>query len=250
MNGIITGKEIMDRWGITAFQLQDVLREGDLVAVQDDLIDRRTPESDPCLFCDGEREFIKDLFGRVVSCQYGEPRDWHQCVMALKIVDPFEHMKTYHDFKEAMYHDPEGAPLCPSMVKTPRCINRWHEGYRAIRIEAAKFLLFELEAYENASGMWQPETEKYLNAVQHIEEETPDSPEEYVRQLKSKRLDDAEIKDRLYSVGKKKWNLSWWKVHCIVEGLTYPPKGNKGAAHRDDYKHACLRQIKAWRNRS
>lgn len=81
-------------------------------------------------------------------------------------------------------------------------------------------------------------------------EELPDSPEEFVQNLKRKRLDDAEIKHRLYSAGKKKWNLTWWKVHCIVEGLSYPPKGRKGEADRTDYKDACLRQIKAWQERS
>lgn len=175
-DGIITGKGIMDRWGITAFQLQDVLREGELVAVQDDLITRRTPESDPCLFCDGVREPSKDLpFGLVVSCQYGPEMDWHQCAMALNIVDRFEHMVHYHELQAENTH--------PSLAKSPRCISQWEEGKRRRRIRDAKFLLFELEVYEKASGMRQPEEERDVASRQRLAQAKEDERQQILLDL-------------------------------------------------------------------
>lgn len=126
------------------------------------------------------------------------------------------------------------------------------------RLRRARYKLNEVEAYECLHRIGQvgavPEVENVREqhtviALLDNSEKLPGSPEEYAQQLKSKRLDDAEIKYRLYHNGKKSWKLTWWKVHCIVEGLPYPPKGNKGEAYRTDYKDTCLRQIKAWRER-
>lgn len=160
MNGIITGKEIMDRWGITAFQLQDVIREGELVAVQDDLLTRRTQDADPCLFCDGrqERETGVSYPARfpwvVVLCEHAPERDVHQLSRCLP---PEIYQERLTDF-----------PNAPDMVAKPRCVKRWTEEQRGWRIEAAKFLLFELVAYEKASGMWQPEEERDVASRQRL----------------------------------------------------------------------------------
>lgn len=119
------------------------------------------------------------------------------------------------------------------------------------------FDLSEVQAFEQAHGLaiWTPEAqdqgariapcyeiEKH-SADQHVQETLPDSPEEYVQQLKSKKLDDAEIKYRLYHNGKKSWKVTWWKAHYIVEGLTYP---KRGSYERIQYKDDCLRQVNAW----
>lgn len=216
---VISGAEILQRWGAVPFHLREAMLSGDLVPIMILSGEKRTKEIDPCLYCAGEKELIKHNGKLVPLCEHGE----------------FYAEYTNQNQRPTLYS------FCPNDKDSP--VNRYK------RLMSATFLLKDLEAYEQASGMRRPEAEKNLSAVQQVEEEIPDSPEGYVQQLKSKRLDDAEIKDRLYSVGKKKWNLSWWKVHCIVEGLPYPPKGNKGAAYRDDYGHACLRQIKAWRNR-
>lgn len=157
-NEIITGRDIMKRWGITAFQFQDVLREGELVAVQDDLIDRRTPESDPCLFCDGERELDTQLFfsavrEKVVFCKHALEMDIHQCAMAFQAACGYrprqERIEMYHEWKKEN-------PDAPSLATRHRCVSKWQEEHRGHRIEAARFLLFELEAYEKTSGMWHP----------------------------------------------------------------------------------------------
>lgn len=322
-NGIITGKEIMARLGITAFQLQDILREAELVAVQDDLIARRTPESDPCLFCDGQREretgvsYPAVLQGRVLLCEHAPALDVHQLSHRLP---PEVYLERLAD-----------CPDAPDMVAKPRCLHLWTEEQRTLRIEAAKFLLFELVAYEKANGIeldGDPDAareivdsaealkralreklgrdvgeaelskaDREFRAMEKIfsmtgeeayavmkadmlvpliespsipcapssppahkahdktppcpaPEELPDSPVEYKQQLKSMGLDDAEIKHRLYHNGKKSWKLTWWKVHCIVEGLPYPTRGKKAADEKIKFKDDCLRQIRAWREGS
>lgn len=146
----ITGKEIMDRWGITAFQLQDVLREGELVAVQDDGTTYRTQELDPCLFCDGQRNleglgrYSQPWLTNVAICEHAPARDIHQMHKSLgrPTLQPEAYRERLADFPDA-----------PDMVAKTRCPHRWTEGQRALRIEAARFLFFDLITYEKANGL-------------------------------------------------------------------------------------------------
>lgn len=127
------------------------------------------------------------------------------------------------------------------------------------RLKAAKFKLKEVEEYEHRYRIGQvgavPEVENVREqhtviALLDNSEELPDSPVEYAQQLKSMGLNYAEVKYRIYHNGKKSWKLTWWKVHCIVEGLPEPTRGKKGADEKIKFKDDCLRQIKAWREGS
>lgn len=74
----------------------------------------------------------------------------------------------------------------------------------------------------------------------------PDSPEEYVRQMKKNKLDDDEIKYRLYHNALPRWKMRQWQAHCIVEGIPYPLKGSKGEVDRNNHKAAYLRSQKRY----
>lgn len=229
MNGIITGKEIMDRWGITAFQLQDVLREGELVAVQDDLIVRRTPESDSCLFCDGQRElepgisFPAVCVGAVVLCEHAPERDVQHLTQSLGRPQlPYEvYLERRADF-----------PSAPDMVAKRRCAHRWTEYHRCHRIEAAKFLLFELEAYEKTNGMWHPGEERPSAPKQRISQAKEDERQQsllllalgYVRE-RGKRVTNDELlkflcRNSQEEVSVRAMKEVWNKL---------PPESRKGA---------------------
>lgn len=65
-----------------------------------------------------------------------------------------------------------------------------------------------------------------------------DEPKDYIQRLKDKGVHDDEIQYRVYEYRLRRWALSQWKAHCLVNGIDDPHKGLKGAPDRDKYGKA------------
>ena len=122
----ITGKEILHRWMAAPFELADAIRAG-LVPIDTARGTRRTPDTDPCLVCRG---------GRSVATCTGCQRE-----IIDRIVDGKQQVKVNRH--------------CRLMGED----EHFESGFREY-IEQAVFLLSEVEGYEKAHSLKQPNDER------------------------------------------------------------------------------------------
>lgn len=137
-------------------------------------------------------------------------------------------------------------PDAPDMVEKPRCAALWMEAQRRLRIEAAKFLLFELEAYEKANGMWQPEEEQPKRSKKQVAKDKNAEREKRIERLfekanvwaqeefinKGRRMLHKELLAFLNSISEE-------SVSEKVEGAIWnrlPQKARNGPGRRPDAK--------------
>lgn len=76
------------------------------------------------------------------------------------------------------------------------------------------------------------------------------SPAEFLQYLQGQELDEDEIKFRMYHDGQPAWDLTQWKVDCLVVGKDFPPNGAHGEVGRNNHKAAYLRSEKRHRERT
>lgn len=264
----ITGGEIIKRWDALPFELFEPMEKGELVPVRPENGERQTKKVNPCLYCEGG-DPLPTAFFNYRTCRLSpsiECSEWGSADRIKRIMEA-----KFRGSEVLAYEQLHGLgpllsyPECEDSDALPEQKLRKALD-REIGEEDAKAILQR----KLADGIFSksislcdhptPSTD-FVTALQTQDNEgaitpcpapevLPDSPVDYVQQMKIAKLDVAEIKDRLYSNGKKAWNLTWWKVHCIVEGKPYPSNGKMGAAEKIDYKNTCLRQIKAWRKQA
>jgi hypothetical protein len=118
---VISGAEILQRWGAVPFHLREAMFSGDLVPVSAWSGEKRTQERDPCLYCKmTDKEVIKHNGKFIVLCDDG--------------TSYFENTSPKPTF--FMY--------CPHS-------DNWAESHHE-RLMSAAFLLEDVEAYEMKHG--------------------------------------------------------------------------------------------------